>query len=216
MRIRAVLWDLDGTLLDTLDDLAASTNAALAANGLPQRTREEVCAFVGNGVARLIALAADGADQATVEAVHAAFLTHYAAHSMDRTRPYDGVPALLDSLSAQGIAQGVISNKVDSAVRALCEAYFPGVMQVSVGDDPCRRRKPAPDSVLEAMRRLGVTPEETVYIGDSDVDVRTAANAGVACCAVAWGFRDEACLRGAGAQHIAHTPQELAGMLEGL
>ncbi|MBP3429005.1 MAG: HAD family hydrolase [Clostridia bacterium] len=216
MRIRAVLWDLDGTLLDTLDDLAASTNAALAACGLPPRTREEVRAFVGNGVRKLIERAVGDAQHPQVQQAYDAFVAHYAAHSRDATRPYDGIPQLLAALKERGVLQGVVSNKIDFAVRELCGVYFPGMMEVAVGDDPSRRRKPAPDSVLEAMRRLGVTPEETVYVGDSDVDVITAANAGVCCVAAAWGFRDEECLTAAGAAHIAHTPQELDDILTAL
>ena len=216
MRIRAVIWDLDGTLLDTLGDLAASTNAALAAEGLPLRTEDEVRAFVGNGVRRLIERAVGDAGHPAVDRVLDVFVQHYAVHSRDRTAPYDGIPALLQALRDAGVAQGIVSNKIDFAVRELTAVYFPGMMQVVVGDDPSRRRKPAPDSVLEAMRRLGAAPGETVYIGDSDVDVQTARNAGVACCAVTWGFRDEACLRAAGAEHIAHTPAMLLEILERL
>ena len=214
MDIKAVIWDLDGTLLDTLTDLAASTNAALAQCGLPGRTKDEVRCFVGNGVRRLIERAVPpGTDGAMVQRVYDAFVAHYGAHSRDTTRPYDGVMEMLDALCAQGIRLAIVSNKIDFAVRELSAAYFGERMQVAVGDDPSRRRKPAPDSVLEAMRRLGVTREETVYVGDSDVDVLTAHNAGVTCCAVSWGFRPEESLRAAGAEHIAATPEELLATL---
>ena len=217
MNIKAVIWDLDGTLLDTLGDLAASTNAALQKNGLPQRSIDEVRRFVGNGIARLIERAVpEGYPPEKTRHVLDDFVAHYAQHSRDTTRPYDGVLPMLDALKAQGVALGIVSNKIDFAVRELSEAYFGDRMQVAVGDDPSRRRKPAPDSVLEAMRRLGVTREETVYVGDSDVDVLTARNAGVPCVAVLWGFRDEACLRAAGAERLARTPDELREIIERL
>ena len=214
MNIRAVIWDLDGTLLDTLGDLAASTNAALQKSGLPQRTVDEVRRFVGNGIGKLIHRAVpEGCPAETEKRVLDDFVAHYAQHSRDTTRPYDGVLPMLDALIARGVKLGIVSNKIDFAVRELSAAYFGERMQVAVGDDPSRRRKPAPDSVLEAMRQLGVTKEETVYVGDSDVDVLTAHNAGVTCCAVSWGFRSEDCLREAGAEHIAATPEALLATL---
>ena len=217
MKLRAVIWDLDGTLLDTLGDLAGSTNAALASCGLPARTTDEVRRFVGNGVRRLIERAVPaGTDAETVGRVYDAFVAHYGAHSRDTTRPYDGVPELLDALLARGVKLAIVSNKIDFAVRELSRAYFGDRMQVAVGDAPDRRRKPAPDSVLEAMRQLGVTREETVYVGDSDVDVETARNAGVTCCAVSWGFRPEESLRAAGAERIAASPAQLLSILEAL
>ena len=217
MKLKAVIWDLDGTLLNTLCDLAASTNAALAACGLPLRTQDEVRRFVGNGVRRLIERAVpEGSDAQTIERVYSAFVEHYGAHSRDATRPYDGVPELLDALLSRGVKLAIVSNKIDFAVKELSRAYFGERMQVAVGDAPERRIKPAPDSVLEAMRQLGVTREETVYVGDSDVDVETARNAGVTCCAVSWGFRSEESLRAAGAERIAANPAQLLAMLEAL
>lgn len=214
MAIRAVIWDLDGTLLNTLDDLAGSTNAALAQNGMPLRTTDEVRRFVGNGVAKLIERAVpEGCTPEEMKHVLDDFVAHYALHSRDTTKPYDGVMDMLDALAARGVRMGIVSNKIDFAVRELSRAYFGDRMQVAVGDDPSRRKKPAPDSVLEAMRRLGVSPGETVYVGDSDVDVMTARNAGVLGCAVSWGFRSEESLREAGAQHIAATPEELLTLL---
>lgn len=217
MRIKAVLWDLDGTLLDTLDDLASSVNAALSQNGLPARTREEVRMFVGNGIRKLIERAVPlGAQHPAFQAVYDAFVAHYAAHSQDHTRPYDGILDAMDALSAQGVRHAIVSNKIDFAVKSLSRAYFGDRVAVAVGDDPARRRKPAPDSVLEALRQLGVSAGEAVYVGDSDVDVATARNAGLPCVAVSWGFRSEACLREAGAQHIAATPGALLEAIAGL
>ncbi len=217
MRIRAVIWDLDGTLLDTLDDLAASINWALAQSGLPPRTTPEVRAFVGDGVAKLVERALpDGARDARFDAVYAAFVRHYGAHDQDHTRPYPGVTALLDALCARGVRHAIVSNKIDFAVRDLSRAYFGERIAAAVGDDPSRRRKPAPDGVLEAMRRLDARAEETVYVGDSEVDVRTARNAGVTGVAVSWGFRDEATLRAAGATRVCATPEALLEEIESL
>lgn len=214
MAIRAVIWDLDGTLLNTLDDLAGSTNAALAQNGMPLRTKGEVRRFVGNGVVKLIERAVpEGCTPEETKRVLDDFVAHYALHSRDATKPYDGVIPMLDALATRGVRMGIVSNKIDFAVRELSRAYFGDRMQVAVGDDPSRRKKPAPDSVLEAMRQLGVSPKETAYVGDSDVDVMTARNAGVLGCAVSWGFRSEESLREADAQHIAATPEELLTLL---
>ena len=217
MNIKAVIWDLDGTLLNTLDDLAASVNAALAMNGMPLRSTEEVRAFVGNGIRKLMVRAVPGgeANPAFDKALED-FTRHYGAHSRDRTRPYDGILEMLDRLSAAGVKHAIVSNKIDFAVKALSRAYFGERMCAAIGDDPSRARKPAPDSVLAAMREMGVTAQETVYVGDSDVDVLTARNAGVPCVAVLWGFRDEACLRAAGAERLARTPDELREIIERL
>jgi len=218
MRIKAVIWDLDGTLLNTLDDLAASTNAALEQNGLPQRTTDEVRQFVGNGVHKLIERAVPelGEKHPKFQQVLDSFVAHYGAHSRDNTRPYDGIMEALELLEKQGAAHAIVSNKIDFAVKALSQDYFPGRMKSAVGDDPSRRKKPAPDSVLEAMRQMDVTAEECVYVGDSDVDVITARNAGILCAAVTWGFRDEKCLRDAGAEHVAHTPEQLVEIITSL
>ena len=217
MNIKAVIWDLDGTLLNTLDDLAASVNAALAMNGMPLRSTEEVRAFVGNGIRNLMMRAVPGgeANPAFDKALED-FTRHYGAHSRDRTRPYDGILEMLDRLSAAGVKHAIVSNKIDFAVKALSRAYFGERMCAAIGDDPSRAKKPAPDSVFAAMREMGVTAQETVYVGDSDVDVLTARNAGVPCVAVLWGFRDEACLRAAGAERLARTPDELREIIERL
>lgn len=210
MNIKAVIWDLDGTLLNTLDDLAASVNAALAMNGMPPRSTQEVRAFVGNGIRNLMMRAVpDGEANPAFDKALADFTRHYGAHSRDRTRPYDGILEMLDKLSAEGIKHAIVSNKIDFAVKELSCAYFGERMCAAIGDDPSRARKPAPDSVFAAMREMGVTAQETAYVGDSDVDVLTARNASVPCVAVLWGFRDEACLRAAGAEKLARTPDEL-------
>ncbi|MGN0776568.1 MAG: HAD family hydrolase [Candidatus Ventricola sp.] len=210
MRIKAVIWDLDGTLLNTLDDLAASVNAALAQNGMPLRSTQEVRMFVGNGIRRLMARAVPGGEEnPAFDKAMEDFTRHYGAHSRDRTQPYDAILETLDKLTEAGVRHAIVSNKIDFAVKELSRTYFGERMCSAIGDDPSRERKPAPDSVFAAMREMGVTAEETVYVGDSDVDVTTARNAGIPCVAVLWGFRDEACLKAAGAEHLARTPEEL-------
>lgn len=218
MNIKAVIWDLDGTLLNTLEDLAASTNAALEASGLPGRTTDEVRRFVGNGVHKLIerAMPELGAQHPKFQQTLDAFVAHYGVHSKDRTRPYEGIMQVLDELAQRGIKHAIVSNKVDFAVKALSKEYFGDRMLSAVGDDPSRAKKPAPDSVWEAMRQMGVTEQEAVYVGDSDVDVITARNAGIPCIAVTWGFRSEACLLEAGAQHVARKPQEIVAIVEAM
>lgn len=215
--LAAVLFDLDGTLLNTLDDLAASTNAALAANGMPQRTTDEVRRFVGNGVKKLIERAVPaGTDENMREAVLASFVEHYREHERDTTRPYEGVAALLEALNAKGIKCAVISNKIEPAVKALCAEYFGDLVGAAVGDAPGRNVKPDPAGVQEAMARLGVSKEACIYVGDSDVDIHTGHNAGMKSIGVTWGFRSEALLREAGADYICHTAQELLALLEGM
>lgn len=216
MKVKAIIWDLDGTLLNTLDDLAASTNAALEMNGLPVRKTDEVRCFVGNGIHKLIerAMPENGAEHPKFQQVLEAFVAHYGEHSKDRTRPYDGIVGVLDALAARGVKLAIVSNKIDFAVKALSRDYFGNRMLSAVGDDPSRRKKPAPDSVLEAMRQMGVTAEETVYVGDSDVDVITARNAGIPCIAVTWGFRSEESLVAAGAQYVARRPEEIIAITE--
>lgn len=216
MKVKAVIWDLDGTLLNTLDDLAASTNAALEANGLPARTTDEVRSFVGNGIHKLIerAMPEMGEKHPRFQAVLDSFVSHYGAHSKDHTAPYAGIVDVLDALAAKGVKLAIVSNKIDFAVKALSRDYFGSRMLSSVGDDPSRLKKPAPDSVLEAMRQMGVSAEESVYVGDSDVDVITARNAGIPCIAVTWGFRSEESLIEAGAVHVARRPEDILKIVE--
>ena len=202
-KYKLVIFDMDGTVLDTLDDLTAATNAAMSAFGFPTHSRDAVRSFVGNGIAKLIERAVPaGTDAATTARVLDAFRTYYAAHCTDATRPYDGVCELLLELRAAGSLTAVLSNKADFAVKDLAKAYFAGALDAAVGECAGVPRKPAPDGVLSLMRAFGVTPAQTAYVGDSDVDVRTAANAGVDGIFVTWGFRDAACLRGAGATRI--------------
>ena len=188
---QAVIFDLDGTLLNTLGDLTAAVNHGLAACGLPARTEAQVRTYVGDGVKELIARACPAdAEETTKAAVLAAYLPYYAAHNMDFTAPYEGVMELLTDLRQQGVKVAVVSNKHDSGVQALCAHYFGGLLDLAVGGGDSRPLKPAPDSLLYAIERLGVAPAEVWYVGDSTQDVLTAHNAGVKCAAVTWGFQD--------------------------
>ncbi len=212
--MKAVLFDLDGTLLDTLDDLADATNATLSHFGYPLRTRGEVRRFVGNGVEMLLrrALPAGTPDERVFEAL-AFFRADYEKRSRNRTCPYAGIPEMLAALREAGIAIGVVSNKYDKAVRELCDYYFPTLIDLPVGERAGVPKKPAPDSLFLAMEALGVTASETLYVGDSEVDVETAHNAGLACVSVLWGLRDRDVLEASGATLFAETVEELAAIL---
>ena len=197
---KLVVFDLDGTLLDTLEDLTAATNHALCLHGLPPRGINEVRAFVGNGIPKLAERAVPaGTDGATEAAVLKELLSYYQAHCKERTRPYPGVLDLLGKLKARGIQTAVVSNKADAAVRVLCEDCFPGLCDFCAGEKADVRKKPAPDMVFAALTRLGIDKADAVYVGDSEVDVATAKNAGLPCISVTWGFRDENTLLQAGA-----------------
>ena len=214
MKYKYVIFDLDGTILDTLDDLADAANAALASQGYPQRTRDEVRMFVGNGIRKLIERATpDGVTDEEIVRTHEAFTAYYSAHCKDKTKPDDGIPELVAALKDKGIRSAVVSNKADYAVKKLCEEYFGDLFEISIGEREGIRKKPAPDTVFEVMRVLGAAPEETVYIGDSDVDVLTAKNSGIDCIGVSYGFRGREFLESHGAQVIADSVGKLWEML---
>ena len=202
-----ILFDLDGTLLDTLQDLADSLNHVLTQFGYPTRTLEETRRFVGNGALELIRRAIpQGADPVPVLA---AFQAYYQTHCRVKTGPYPGIPEAL-ALLKEKYPIAVVSNKPDSAAKALCAELFPGVY--TLGESPDCPRKPAPDMVRKAMAAIGV--ETCVYVGDSEVDVETAKNAAVPCLSVTWGFRDEAEIRSAGGKHFCADPAELPETIE--
>lgn len=210
MTYKAAIFDMDGTILDTLADLCASVNASLRREGFPERTTEEVRAFVGNGAVRLIERAVPaGTDAATTRRVLDFYRPYYEAHAQIRTKPYSGVPEALDALRAAGVKLAVVSNKPDGATRKLAARYFPGVFDAVIGARDGTAVKPAPDLLFEAMDALGAEPGETVYVGDSDVDIATAKNAGTDVLSVAWGFRTEAFLREHGAARIVRDTAEL-------
>jgi len=206
----AILFDLDGTLLNTLDDLVDATNATLTHFGCPERTWEEVRQFVGNGAERLIRLALPGkADDPDVYEVLAYYKDYYAAHSQIKTRPYEGI---LEALAAvrEEFPVAIVSNKPDNAVKILCAQYFGDTY--ALGESDACPRKPAPDMVCQAMAAIGA--ERCIYVGDSEVDVLTAKNAGVPCLSVLWGFRDKEILVEAGATHFCEDPADLVNSLK--
>lgn len=213
---KLVIFDLDGTLLDTLEDLHVAVNHALAAGGLELRSIEETRRFVGNGVRLLVERAVpSGTPREKTDAVFAAFMAYYLIHCTDRTAPYPGVSALLSALRAAGVKTAVVSNKADAAVQTLCERYFPGLYDICVGERPNVRRKPAPDSVNAVLAALGEARSTAVYVGDSEVDIETAKNAGMPCISVTWGFRDREELQAHGAVRFADSAEALRRMLLG-
>ena len=206
------IFDLDGTLLDTLGDLAASVNHALRTHGLPEHSIDDVRRFVGNGVRKLMERAVpDGAANPLFDETFATFRQYYMAHSLDTTRPYEGIPETLEALKARGCHLAVVSNKMMAATQELCYHFFPSTIEVAIGEDEAAgiRRKPAPDTVFAALKALGVGKEDAVYVGDSDVDIQTARNADIPCISVLWGFRDRDFLLQNGAETFISTPSEL-------
>ena len=207
---KTYIFDLDGTLLDTLDDLASSVNYALRKAGLPERTLDEVRAFVGNGVRKLMVRSVPGGDgHAGFENILSSFREHYSRHDKEQTRPYPGVVEMLRALKSRGARIAVVSNKFNSATQSLCKYYFDGLVDVAVGEHDGVEKKPAPDIVNEALDLLCVGKEDAVYVGDSDVDIMTARNSGMPCISVLWGFRDRPFLENAGARVFVNTPAEL-------
>lgn len=230
MEKKAIIWDLDGTLMDTIEDLKNAVNYALSINGMKTRSLDEVRRFVGNGVRRLVELAVPESmergkkDMGLFEKVFADFKSYYVAHCQDNTGLYEGIADTLDILKRRGFKMAVVSNKLQQGVTELVNSYIRTVgkndairlsdfMLVSIGEHPEVARKPAPDMVLKAMEGLGVTKEETVYIGDSEVDVATARNSGLSCISVLWGFRDKNFLQEHGADTFASTPHEIVTLL---
>lgn len=214
--MKAVIFDLDGTLLNTLDDLADATNYALAQMGYPTRTREEVCQAVGNGVAKLIERSVPKeTEKKDIEKTLAIFKKQYALHSKDKTKLYEGVADMLAGLKERGIQMAIVSNKFHGAVLELKKIYFEDYINVALGEQEEKgiRKKPAPDLVNRALELLGCTKEDAVYVGDSDVDIETAKNSGLPCISVTWGFRGEKFLKEHGATQIIDRPKKIFTLL---
>lgn len=210
---KAVIFDLDGTLLDTLVDLYNSVNHALRAFSFPERTIDEVRRFIGNGVKKLMERSTpEGTDEETNAKCLDCFRAHYLEHMSDNTAPYEGVNELIKKLRDKGIRTAVVSNKLHSAVVDLCKENFP-LIEEAVGVSVEEERKPNPVNVLKVLSLFGITADECIYVGDSEVDVQTAHNAGVKCIGVTWGFRDEAELRENCADFIAHTSEEVFNLI---
>jgi phosphoglycolate phosphatase len=207
---KLAIFDLDGTLLDTLGDLHASVNFALREFDFPERTIDEVRRFIGNGVVKLMKRSTpDGTDEITQKACLDIFRAHYLEHMSDTTAPYANVIDLLKNIREKGIKTAVVSNKLHSAVEELCESYFTGLIDKAVGVSVEAERKPSPVNVIRTAELFGAELHESIYIGDSEVDVQTAHNAGVQCIGVTWGFRDRDCLMANGCDIIADSAEEV-------
>ena len=209
-KYKAVIFDLDGTLLNTLEDLQDSVNYGLEKYGMPKRTLEEIRRFVGNGVGKLIERAVPKGTTKDEEAkVFSAFKEYYAKHCNDKTDLYPGIRELLSELKNRGYRMAIVSNKLQSGVDILSELYFKNYTGIAVGGKENMPKKPEPDMVYEALRQLGVSKEEAIFVGDSEVDIATARNAGMECITVAWGFRSRAEQEAAGAKIFVNDPMEI-------
>lgn len=210
-----VIFDLDGTLLNTLDDLADSVNYAMNLHGFPYREVEEVRSFVGNGVSRLMELCIpEGLENSRYDKCLADFRKHYSENMQNKTGAYEEIMELLEELSKKGYKLAIVSNKFDDAVKGLNQVYFGEYVKVAIGESELVKRKPAPDSVFKALEELGSTADKAVYVGDSEVDVQTARNAGILSVGVTWGFRDREVLEQEGADFIIDKPGELLKIVE--
>lgn len=214
--IRSILFDLDGTLLDTLDDLANSVNYALRTHHLPERSHTEIRSFLGNGIRNLMLDAVGrGMSDEAFEPVFQTFRTYYVEHCLDKSKPFAGIIDLLKALQQRGITMAVVSNKLHPAVVELNERFFKDYITSAVGESATVRRKPNPDAVLAALSELGCSKDEAVYVGDSEVDLHTAQNAGMQCMLVLWGFRGEDFLRSLpGASLFAQCPADILSWLD--
>ena len=213
----AVIFDLDGTLLDTLEDLTNSVNAVMAQYQMPQYTREQIRSFVGNGIRRLMQLVIPGGEEhPQFTEIYEVFCTYYNAHCMDETEPYPGIMSLLEFLKKEGFRLAIVSNKADFAVKKLRDVYFKELIEVAIGERENVRKKPAPDTVYQALKELGVSKERAVYIGDSEVDIKTAFNADMNEIIVTWGFRDRDFLldQGARLEWMADNVNEVKVLLQ--
>lgn len=215
MTFDTVIFDMDGTLLNTLDDLADACNHALRELGFPEHPKAAYRKFVGNGAKLLCwrALPETNRDDDTMRRARAGFDEYYAVHLFDRTAPYPGISELLRALAARGLRLGVLSNKPDEFVRRIAERYFPGVFGAVSGPRE-GRVKPDPGGLRHLLAQLDAPPDRCLYVGDSGVDMETARNAGAQSCGVLWGFRDADELRAAGAGHLASTPAEILTLVD--
>lgn len=214
MKYEAVIFDLDGTLVDTLEDLKDSVNFALSSFGFPERNVEEIRSFVGNGVRRLMYLSVpEGTDKDTAEKCLEVFKEHYKTNSRNKTKPYDGIAEMLDTLCEKGIKTAVVTNKMHTAAKDIVEFYFGEKISITVGQLDGIAQKPQPDGALKAIETLGVSKEKAVYVGDSEVDCITAKNAQIDCIGVTWGFRSREILKESGANVIVDSPAEILNIL---
>lgn len=212
-----IIFDLDGTLLDTLADLTDSVNYVMKLHGFPLHSQEQVREMVGNGIYVLLELAVpEGRANPLYEDCVREFQKYYKAHMQIKTGPFEGVMEMLDALRRQGYHLAVVSNKFDAAVKALCHDYFGDMIEAAIGESSSIAHKPAPDTVFEAMRQLSVKPENCIYVGDSDVDIETAKNSGIPCISVCWGFRSKAFLQAHSAAVIVSDTRQLMNCIYNL
>ena len=217
MKIDTIVFDMDGTVLNTLKDLTASVNFVLQKVGFPPRTEKEYRRFFGNGIAYALKCAVpDGTPDSVIDGMIPLFKERYDAHCLDNTGPYDGVVSLMKRLRENGYRLAIVSNKIDSAVKELNRRFFSEYVDVAIGEGEGVKRKPAPDTVFRALRELGASKETAVYVGDSEVDFQTAVNAGIPCISVLWGFRDKGFLVRHGATLFAETPDRVLSILRTL
>jgi phosphoglycolate phosphatase len=215
LKYKLAIFDMDGTILNTLDDLADCMNYSLRTHGMADRTTSEVRSFVGNGIRKLIERAVpEGTDEKEIDNVFATFSNYYKDHCAIKTRPYDGIIEVIQQLRNRGVLTAVVSNKADYAVKSLCEEYFNGLFDISIGDKEGQRRKPYPDSVNAVLDRFGLDKSKAVYIGDSEVDLQTAANASMDVIMVGWGFRDEDYIKKQGAKFVIYKFDEILELFE--
>ncbi len=214
MKYNTVIFDLDGTLLNTLDDLRDSLNEILIRKGYAARSLEEVRRFVGNGVRNLVRLSVpESCSEDEVTIILDEFKEHYKHNMQNKTRPYNGIMELLLDMNRFNYKIAIVSNKFDSAVKELANTYFGNLVPVAIGETSEIRRKPAPDSIFTAVRELGSDLLHTILVGDSETDIRTAKNAGIPCIGVTWGFRCREVLRSEGADYLIDTPRELLTLI---
>lgn len=217
MKYKAIIFDLDGTLLDTSVDLASAVNFVLKKYNLPQRSISDIIAFTGNGIYELVKKSiGQDIEKNKFNRMMDDFKEYYALHSTDNTKPYDGIYEMLNELNKLGYKLAIVSNKIDSATKALCERYFDKYIQVAVGDTPGVLKKPQSGTVDLALKELEISREESVYIGDSEVDVLTAKNTAMELIVVSWGFRSKKFLQSLGVENIADKPCDIINLLESI
>lgn len=214
MKYSTIVFDLDGTLLNTLDDLKDSLNYALTTLGYEEKTLDEVRTFVGNGVYELVQQAMPvHSTEEDIQKCITSFKEHYSRNMQNKTRPYDGIMDILRELHRNNVKMAIVSNKFDAAVKELSNKYFGDLIAVAIGESATVKRKPAPDSVFTALNELGSKINEAIFVGDSETDVQTAKNAGLPCIGVTWGFRTREVLKSEGADYIINTPDEILSLL---
>ncbi len=212
--ITTIVWDMDGTVLNTLIDLRDSVNYVLRKYNMPEHTIEEYRRYFGSGIRYALECAViEGTPSETIDEMLPIFKEHYDIHCLDNTCPYDGILDAMKKLKEKGYKMAIVSNKIDSAVKELNEKFFKEYVDVAIGETPGTKRKPAPDMVEQALKELGSSKEESIYIGDSEVDLQTAKNSNLPCISVLWGFRDRDYLIEQGATTFAETPEELIQLL---